>query len=292
MALVLAQKLVKSASFTQSHRAKHLSPFLHANGRTEKKFSFFSFGQVILGVSTVHNFFWPSGGWAVPSIFFETSQMIVFIRGLKIFVVGCFVFHLFSFPCPSCFCFNSLGEKVKSSPALKLAELDIWRCRRAAGRSSAQTGPSMILSWLVRWWQWGWSQVDNWGERVSPQVDKWRSEALSHSWVVILPNQRLGHMLIFYFPHPTRSMTQPRHNQVPNTATHGLGGTVKGNSFWDTCVSLAEPCENQNSSLVSSWDPDLIDLGYGLGRGFCQALQTILRCHWDIWELQPMEKCN
>lgn len=50
--------------------------------------------------------------------------MIVFIRGLHGFVVGRLGFYLFSFPGPSCFCFNSIGEKVKPSPSLKSAELE------------------------------------------------------------------------------------------------------------------------------------------------------------------------
>lgn len=87
--------------------------FLHADGLADNKFSFFGFWQVIPGVSTVCNASWPSGGWVLPSIFLETPQTIVFIRGRQSFVVGCFVFYLFSFPAPAVFVLKALERRLK-----------------------------------------------------------------------------------------------------------------------------------------------------------------------------------
>lgn len=66
----------------------------------------------------------PLGDWVVPNILLETPQTVVFIRGLQSFVVSGFVFYLFSFLCPSCFCFNSIRGKVKEFVAsVNLAHL-------------------------------------------------------------------------------------------------------------------------------------------------------------------------
>lgn len=136
--------------------------FLHADGLADNKFSFFSFWQAIPGVSTVCNAFWPSGDWVVPSIFLETPQTIVFIRGLQSFVVGCFVFYLFSFPCPSCFCFNSIGGKVKVFVAsVNLAHLSSWQRQKSEWVEQRCTGQLGFhpASREVAGWQCGCSQV-------------------------------------------------------------------------------------------------------------------------------------
>ena len=162
----------------------------------------------------------------------ETPLLIVFIRGLHGFVVGRLGFYLFSFPGPSCFCFNSIGEKVKPSPSLKPAELEIQVGRMAPYRSSARLGPSLTLSSLMG------------GARLTVGLISSRVSILelitvqgaSHPQNVPLETPGVQLLLgchlakqgartyahVFTFHGQPRSLTQPRHSQTQPPMAMGL----------------------------------------------------------------------
>ena len=226
--------------------------------------------------------------------------MIVFIRGLHGFVVGRLGFYLFSFPGPSCFCFNSIGEKVKPSPSLKSAELETWVGRMAPYRSSAQLGPSLTLSSLT-----GGArltvglissqvsileQITVW-EQVTPQMYHWRPQAFNNCWDVILPNKRQGHMPIFLL-----SMSHQGAWLSQDTAKHShpwpWGWTANGHCFWGTEFPWLHLVKAKTHAWSHSQRCRFHWSGVQSGHGALPSSLDAPKCHWDCWELLLMEKCN